>query len=774
MDGSISVNIAPEQNDNPAVPFTIHATGPEGYNQSHIVWTAAELPYVHTFDNITNEGSYEIVVTNAYGCDINLSIPIVDCEGIFPYIKNLRVMATPASGNPITVYNGNWLQQGDCIAFQGGSIPVQLDNPSTTGLRILFSASEVLDDNTVTISLPGLSSSMVQVNSINTYTYEATFPLLTAADIQGEQQIIIEGATIDGKQLLDLRNMSNDLEDCVQLPQFTDDCSIPTLLEPGADDVHVFEITCMMVDAEITYPSNPDANDGAIELTLGGVPPYSIYWTLGSGTSDPTPYPTSPNAQSIFELKSGEYCVYIKDGNGCRYTNCWSLKPCSPKKLDFKFETICPNDETGEVCGFIYDAFLNIPSDVLYDFQWTWNAGEYFEGSVSQSCPPYEFPLEGEICVEAKDLSGCGQDLMKCFTFPNNYTPVFLVNSFVNDACGSIPSGSISLMVGGGKAPFTYQWVNAAGQAIAGNSATVSGLSAGTYSVTITDACEGVFAGSFGVGLLETELVLNPIVTGSCSGGNNGSIVLEIIDGTEPLSFQWSNNDATQNISGLGAGIYSVTVTDGCENEFPYSLSIETSPNTVFSTNIVQPVNQLPGCEGAITVVPNSNVAGPFTYNWSNGSIGASINDLCPDTYIVVIMDNNGCEYELEIELEAECVKLPDISAATFDAENCNDGQIKINSIVGFGPLEVVWENGLEPNSAGYINDLLAGDYSVTITDAVGCVAVETFTVNGNASGFPNAFIIDETILYACEGLSNGSAEIFVTLADEYSRLYLQ
>ena len=353
MDGSISVNIAPEQNDNPAVPFTIHATGPEGYNQSHIVWTAAELPYVHTFDNITNEGSYEIVVTNAYGCDINLSIPIVDCEGIFPYIKNLRVMATPASGNPITVYNGNWLQQGDCIAFQGGSIPVQLDNPSTTGLRILFSASEVLDDNTVTISLPGLSSSMVQVNSINTYTYEATFPLLTAADIQGEQQIIIEGATIDGKQLLDLRNMSNDLEDCVQLPQFTDDCSIPTLLEPGADDVHVFEITCMMVDAEITYPSNPDANDGAIELTLGGVPPYSIYWTLGSGTSDPTPYPTSPNAQSIFELKSGEYCVYIKDGNGCRYTNCWSLKPCSPKKLDFKFETICPNDETGEVCGFI-------------------------------------------------------------------------------------------------------------------------------------------------------------------------------------------------------------------------------------------------------------------------------------------------------------------------------------------------------------------------------------------------------------------------------------
>ena len=353
MDGSISVNIAPEQNDNPAVPFTIHATGPEGYNQSHIVWTAAELPYVHTFDNITNEGNYQIVVSDYYGCDINLSIPIVDCEGIFPYIKNLRVMATPASGNPITVYNGNWLQQGDCIAFQGGSIPVQLDNPSTTGLRILFSASEVLDDNTVTISLPGLSSSMVQVNSINTYTYEATFPLLTAADIQGEQQIIIEGATIDGKQLLDLRNMSNDLEDCVQLPQFTDDCSIPTLLEPGADDVHVFEITCMMVDAEITYPSNPDANDGAIELTLGGVPPYSIYWTLGSGTSDPTPYPTSPNAQSIFELKSGEYCVYIKDGNGCRYTNCWSLKPCSPKKLDFKFETICPNDETGEVCGFI-------------------------------------------------------------------------------------------------------------------------------------------------------------------------------------------------------------------------------------------------------------------------------------------------------------------------------------------------------------------------------------------------------------------------------------
>ena len=139
-------------------------------------------------------------------------------------------------------------------------------------------------------------------------------------------------------------------------------------------------------------------------------------------------------------------------------------------------------------------------------------------------------------------------------------------------SCNGASDGSIDVTVTGGTGVYTYDWSNGA------FTEDLDGLSAGTYSVTVTD--ENNCSVSIEVEITETEAMDISATwsdyTGygvSCNGASDGSIDVTVTGGTGVYTYDWSNGAFTEDVSGLSAGTYSVTVTD--ENNCSVSIEVE-------------------------------------------------------------------------------------------------------------------------------------------------------------------------------------------------------
>lgn len=214
--------------------------------------------------------------------------------------------------------------------------------------------------------------------------------------------------------------------------------------------------------------------------------------------------------------------------------------------------------------------------------------------------------------------------------------PLSATTSQSDVSCNGGSDGSILVTAIGGSPEYTYSWDNDLP-----NSDNPTGLSAGTYCVTITDTG----GGSFNTCVVITEPTLlnvsaSVISNVSCSGGSDGAASAEPQGGTGTLSFLWSNGATTATITNLSVGSYSVTVTDenGCENmanvivtePFPVSISLSGTDETD---------NNMDGTASAVA----DGGTPPFEYLWSNGATTPSVNNLSAGTYSVTVTDANNC-----------------------------------------------------------------------------------------------------------------------------------
>ncbi len=182
-----------------------------------------------------------------------------------------------------------------------------------------------------------------------------------------------------------------------------------------------------------------------------------------------------------------------------------------------------------------------------FQYQWSNNATG---ASLSNLAP-------GNYTVTVTDANGCTATASQNLTNP----PAMNVTLFKSDiTCNGLNNGSVNATANGGSQPYTYSWSHGA------TTSNVSGLAAGSYTLTVTDAngCQGTST----VQIAEpTELVLNiDEITAETCDGNNGSAVLNAMGGTAPLTIQWSNGSLGQHLTGASAGTNLVTVTDanGC------------------------------------------------------------------------------------------------------------------------------------------------------------------------------------------------------------------
>lgn len=277
-------------------------------------------------------------------------------------------------------------------------------------------------------------------------------------------------------------------------------------------------------------------------------------------------------------------------------------------------------------------------------------------------------------------------------------------------ACNGGAGASIDLSVQNGIAPFSYIWSNNSSMEDAQN------LTPGIYTVTVVDAnaCKQTLEKA----VEEWPALLLSLSTQNalCADDKNGSANALPSKGTPPYQFLWSNGEKTQQITGLGAGIYSLTITDasGCTET---TQALVQAPLPLISLGITAQPSCPDMANGTLTVLGAKQGTPPYTYRWSDGATTISLNNLKAGSYPLTISDANGCE---TIDTAQLTEHVPPNIDATLRPVSCfgkNDGAIKVVPSVSIPDIDFKWSN---QKNGTTIENLSAGTYQLTLSYANG------------------------------------------------------
>ena len=240
-----------------------------------------------------------------------------------------------------------------------------------------------------------------------------------------------------------------------------------------------------------------------------------------------------------------------------------------------------------------------------------------------------------------------------------------------------------------------------------------------------------------------------------CHGANTGFIDLQASGGTPNYTFVWSNGATTEDISSLLSGTYSVIATDvnGCQETISTTITQPASPLSV--TEIHQDIICFGGNNGSIDLTVSGGTA-PYLYTWSNGFNSQDLANLVAGTYSVTVQDANGCTVVLSININQP------VAQTTLNANigkvacfGNASGSIDLTVIGGTSPYTYSWNNGTYLTQDVF--NVVAGVYSVVVTDANNCVVSSSYTITQPASAL-NA--VSNSTPVSCYAGTNGTVGV--------------
>lgn len=238
-----------------------------------------------------------------------------------------------------------------------------------------------------------------------------------------------------------------------------------------------------------------------------------------------------------------------------------------------------------------------------------------------------------------------------------------------------------------------------------------------------------------------------------CFGENNGAASLTVSGGDGSYSYQWQSGQNTPEIANLAAGIYALTVTDGENCTTTLSVTI-TQPDPLVANALATSPSTFDGNDGTATANPDGGTP-PYTFKWNGGSTEQTITGLSSGFYTVTVTDANGCTAEQTVEIFGGACDLAANLAGTNPA--CHggfDGSATAMPLGGVGPFTFQWSNDATEETA---QGLVAGNYTVVVTDANGC----QFTASTTLNEPPLLTIIPIAVVNAsCPGIPDGVAEV--------------
>jgi gliding motility-associated-like protein len=722
-------------------------------------------------------GSYTVVARDANGCTITLPVTITQpsvLTGVIATQTNVNCFGGTTGAVSVTAGGGTTAYT---YSIDGGAFG---SSASFTGLNAASHPVIVRDANGCTVNVPvtitqptALTLATSSVNAICTaangsatvtasgatpvYTYlwapggqtTATASSITAGnysvlvtDFNGCTQTanVSVGADPGGTAVISSTsnitcNGANDGSATVSMggastPPFTyawtpssQTTATATNLGAGSYNVTVSDGNGCIASAStvITEPAvitnsflntNVSCNGGsdgtARVIPSGGTGGYTYFWTPGGQTS-----------QTANSLASGSYSCLITDANGCTLTVSTTIT--QPPAMTLSETHIDAN------CNLPNGSATVSAAGGLGPYTYSWST------TPVQTTTTVTGLAANTYVVTVTDANMCVQTLS--VTVNNLSGPSASIFSSNNVSCNGENDGSATGVVSGGTPPFTYAWSPSGGSL-----PTASNLIAGNYTLVATDV--NGCAASTSVTITEPLIlntaftVTNPSCAGVCDAASNTSTT----GGTPPYSYLWSPGGlTTPNVTGLCAGSYTLAVTDanGC---VVFKNVTFTDPVAITANTTVTNVTCSGLCNGSATANPLTGT-GPFTYAWNdiNGQTTQTATGLCAGSYTVTVTDADGCS-----AIATANITTPGslgINITAFGNVTCFgacDGYASAAVTGGSAPFNFMWMPG--GTAGGSVNNLCAGTYTVTVTDANGCSANTTVTITQ-----PNALIASIT-----------------------------
>jgi subtilisin-like proprotein convertase family protein len=761
----------------------IASGGTPGYTYS---WSSGPI----TQDlNALAAGTYSVVVTDANGCQVNDSYLINNNAGTLAvsHISTAELCSNGAGSINLTVTGGTapytyvWSNSSfteDLSGLSAGTYSCEITDASSCAIT---SASIVIGNNPGTLSVTenttdescGASNGAIDLtvtggDGIYSYTWSnsattqdisglaaATYTYLVSdgngCEIAGSSTLINTSGSFTftaavSDELCNNNNGAINLTTAGGTAPFSfawSNAAVSedlTALNQGLYSCVVTDANgCEVSTGNLTVSNNPGTLNlnnivvtnencgngiGAIDITIsGGTTPYAYLWSNAATTAD------------LILLSEGNYSCTVTDAAGCSLAFSTTVND-DPGNLQIFAQTI-----TNESCGNNNGAINITMAGGTPAYTYVWSNGATTQDINSLS--------EGTYSLFVNDAGGCS--FSTDFSIINSGGNMMISGSIIgNEICGNA-AGSIDITVVDGTAPFLFNWSNGS------ISEDISGLIAGTYSVTITDVNGCATNDSFTVGSNNGTLVLvSSNVTDENCGDAQGSIDITVTGGTAPITYDWSSGSTTQDLSGLSAGTYSVTVEDqfGCNVSTTETISNITGGFSAVVTSVTDEV-----CgdgTGAIDITVTGGTS-PYTYDWSSGATSEDLSGLAAGVYDVIITDGAGCSTTISETVNNNTGTLA-ISNSVLQDANCisPSGFIDLTISGGTPGYDYLWSNSATTQD---IAGLAAGTYTCVITDNAGCVLNYTGTIT-NGSGI---IATDVVIADAMCGNDNGSIEVTVT-----------
>ncbi len=400
-------------------------------------------------------------------------------------------------------------------------------------------------------------------------------------------------------------------------------------LVTGVYTLSVFDaLNCEIVDsifidqpgeplAQFSITTSPPcfgASEGAIDINIsGGTYPYQYIWNNGQ------------TSQDLVDIPAGTYFGTVTDENNCSLEYSFDISEPNPFNIQIYTEDV--------ICYGINSGIIDLTIDggtPPYTYNWS-------NGNTTQDISNL-FP--GAYSVTITDARGCVADTITEI----NQTSLPLHSTIDEEQirCFGEANGQIDLSVFGGTPPYFYEWNNNE------ISEDINNLIPGVYIVSITDA-NGCFIIDSTEIYQSAQPLLGVITTSNvtCNGGEDGNIYLDVMGGTPPNTFQWSNNSWSEDLIGVTAGIYSVTITDANDCQFHTTTEI-TEPTPL----IIQSMDNPTICHGQTTEIGIGTISGsiePYSIVWNNGDNGMTtlVAPLQTTTYFATVSDAIGCTTEV-------------------------------------------------------------------------------------------------------------------------------
>jgi gliding motility-associated-like protein len=752
-------------------------------------YTYAWTPASGNTNVLTNvpAGNYALLVTDAAGCTISGSSNITQPTQLSSGAGHTDLTAAGSNDGTLSVTTS-----GGTPGYTYSSVPAVTGLPNATGLDTGLYIITVCDANnccvrdTAHIGGPGaINVSVIKVNNLCpgqcngslTTTVSGGIPPYryawntSAADTTnalsnlcaGSYTLVVtdsNGITVSNTYVITTPTALTDRIDSVAIacygvasgsltenvfggtPPYTivwtpGGANPLTALGPGMYHVSVTDANgCTLTDsAALTSPTQlvssaahtnltaAGSNDGTITLTTGGGTPGYTYSSVPAVTG-------LPNATG---LDTGLYIITVCDAHNCCVNDTAHIT--GPPPLTVSAVTV-NNKCAGQCQGFITAAAAGgVPP---YTYAWS-TVPVATTDTIGGLCA-------GSYTIVVTDSNGTTVSGTYTITTPTALTD--RIDSTPITCFGEL-TGGLNENVFGGTPPYTIAWTP-------GGANPLSGIGAGTYRVLVTDGngCTLTDSATLSQPTVLT-VALDTTYPARCHGQFNGSATITAAGGTPSYTYLWSGGASPTNTAGdLGAGPQSVQVTDanGCTASLNFNI---TEPATLQVTITPTAASCATSNNGsAIATVTGGTL--PYGYSWDGAAGTDTARSLPSGAHSALIIDANGCQASANFTVDTQYVLHLSLTATPVSCYGGTDGTATVTALNGTATYTYNWSAGANTALASSVS---AGEQVVTVTDAVGCIAVDSVLVNQ-----PAPIVVTHTVADPlCTGSATGRVWVSAT-----------